>query len=127
MRRVASLLLILVSAVFVMGAFVDPPFLRSVLKLSCHRLPERSFRLAPGLCARCTFFWTGVLASSLLMPFRKLPASITKGCLLLVPMIADGLLQFLGFYESTNFIRLITGLMGGAGICILLEGGGRDR
>jgi len=127
MRKIGSILLAVVSAFFVLGAFSDLPFFQPVLGLSCHRLPERSFSWAAGLCARCTFFWIGVLSSSLLMWFRKLPGSMSAGFLLLSPMIADGSMQFLGFYHSTNVIRLLTGFMGGVGMCILLESGGQNR
>jgi len=120
-RRTGSILLITIGAVFVFGAFVNPPALRPFLGATCHRLPERSFLWAPGLCARCTFFWVGVFLASLLMLFRKLPASIMVGLLLIAPMALDGSLQFIGLYESTNLMRLLTGFLGGTGLCILLE------
>ncbi len=123
LRKTGLILLTAIGAVFVFGAFFNPPFLRSLLGTTCHRLPERSFSWAPGLCARCTFFWTGVLFSSLLMFFRRFSASITVGLLLIVPMVLDGSLQFIGLYESTNIMRLLTGFLGGTGLCILLEGG----
>ena len=122
LRKTGSILLILIGATFVFGAFVNPPALRPLLGMTCHRLPERSFSWAPGLCARCTFFWVGVLLSSLLMLIRKLPGSLLVGLLFIAPMVLDGSFQFIGLYESTNIIRLLTGFMGGAGLCILLEG-----
>ena len=64
----------------------------------CHCRPERSFfwrgRQFP-LCARCT----GQLAG-----------------LLLLPMIADGTVQLLTRYESTNLRRLVTGTLFGLGL-----------
>ncbi|MCK5786561.1 MAG: DUF2085 domain-containing protein [Candidatus Sabulitectum sp.] len=123
LRKTGSILLFLIGATFVFGAFVNPPALRPLLGMTCHRLPERSFFWAPGLCARCTFFWVGVLLSSFLMLFKKLPGSLLAGLLFIAPMALDGSFQFIGLYESTNIIRLLTGFMGGAGLCILLEGG----
>lgn len=123
LRQTGSILLITIGAVFVFGAFANPPFLRPLLGITCHRLPERSFMWAPGLCARCTFFWVGVLFSSLLMLSRKLPGSIVLGLFLILPMALDGTLQFIGLYESTNLIRMLSGLLGGTGLCILLEDG----
>jgi len=122
LRKAGSGLLITIGAFFVFGAFVNPPFIRPLLSLTCHRLPSRSFNWAPGLCARCTFFWIGVLLSSALMFFKKLPGSVLTGLLLILPMALDGSLQFIGFYESTNIMRLLTGFLGGAGLCVLLEG-----
>ena len=125
-RKIGSAILTLIGAVFVFGAFINPSFLKPLLGVTCHRLPHRSFIWAPGLCARCTFFWIGVSISSLLMFFSKLPASILLGLFLIVPMALDGLLQLIGFYESTNIMRLLTGFLAGTGLCILLEGGGSD-
>jgi uncharacterized membrane protein len=121
-REVGSGLLVTIGAVFVFGAFVNPLFIRPLLSLTCHRLPSRSFEWAPGLCARCTFFWIGVLLSSTLMFFRKLPGSVLTGLLLILPMALDGSLQYIGLYESTNLARLLTGFLGGTGLCVLLEG-----
>jgi uncharacterized membrane protein len=109
--------------VFTAGAFTDSHVLRPLLKLTCHRLPERSFDWAPGLCARCTFFWIGMTVALPLMYFRKLPGSLAAGLLMVAPLVIDGSLQFAGFYHSTNLVRLITGFMAGIGICILFEAG----
>ena len=127
LRKTGSILLITIGVVFVFGTFVNPPILRPLLGTTCHRLPQRSFDWAPGLCARCTFFWIGVLLSSLLMFLKKLPGSVMVGLLLIAPMALDGSLQFIGFYESTNLMRLLSGFLGGAGLCILLEGGAKDK
>jgi len=123
MRKAASLTLFAIAGLFTFGALSDAGFVRPLLATTCHRLPERSFPWAPGLCARCTFFWTGILLCSPLMFFRKLPGSISGGLLLILPLAVDGSLQYLGLYESTNILRLITGLTAGAGLCILLESG----
>ncbi|MEA3267500.1 MAG: DUF2085 domain-containing protein [Candidatus Fermentibacteria bacterium] len=123
LRRTGSVLMITIGAVFVFGAFVNPPFLRPLLGLTCHRLPHRSFDWAPGLCARCTFFWIGIFLSSLLMFFRKLPGSTVLGLFLMLPMALDGSFQFIGLYESTNIMRLLTGFSAGIGLCMFLESG----
>lgn len=123
LRKTGSILLVFTGSIFVVGAFLNPPFLRGLMGLTCHRLPSRSFNWAPGLCARCTFFWVGVLLSSMLMLLRKLPGSILIGLFFIVPMALDGSLQFMGLYESTNPVRLLTGFLAGAGLCIMLEGG----
>lgn len=125
LRRTGSVLLVAIGGLFVFGAFVDPTFLRPLLRITCHRLPHRSFDWAPGLCARCTFFWIAILLSSSLMFFRKLPGSIVLGLFLMLPMALDGSFQFIGLYESNNIMRLLTGFFAGAGLCIMLEGGAK--
>jgi uncharacterized membrane protein len=40
---------------------------------------------------------------------------------LLIPAFIDGLTQLLGYRESNNILRLITGLMGGLGLGILIK------
>ena len=126
LRKTGSILLIAIGGIFVFGAFVNPSFLRPLLGVTCHRLPQRSFEWASGLCARCTFFWIGVFLSSFLMLFRKLPGSVILGLFFILPMALDGSMQFIGLYESTNLMRLLTGLLAGTGLCILLEGGAKD-
>jgi len=123
LRRTGSVLLVAIGGLFVFGAFVDPPFLRPLLGMTCHRLPHRSFDWAPGLCARCTFFWIGILVSSVFMFFKRIPGTIYLGLLLIAPMVIDGSLQLIGLYESTNIIRLISGLSAGIGLCMFLESG----
>ncbi|PIE52907.1 hypothetical protein CSA37_04495 [Candidatus Fermentibacteria bacterium] len=123
MRKTASISLMALSGLFAAGAFLDPPFLTPLLKLTCHRLPERSFLWTPGLCARCSFFWAGLFFASVLMLFRKLPGRLVAGLLVISPLVVDGLLQFAGFYESTNAVRLITGALAGLGTGIVFESG----
>lgn len=123
LRKTGAILLAFIGAIFVFGVFVNPPFLRPLLGMTCHRLPHRSFSWAPGLCARCSFFWIGILASSLLMFFRRIPGTIYLGLFLIAPMVIDGSLQLIGLYESTNIIRLITGLSAGIGLCMFFDSG----
>lgn len=123
LHTVAALLLIAISALFVFGALSDDVVLRPLLRISCHRLPQRSFSWAPGLCARCTFFWSGSLAASVLMLFRRLPGSIRAGILMILPLAIDGTVQYFFPYTSTNPVRLVTGAAAGAGMCVFLSAG----
>ncbi len=59
------------------------------------------------------------------MYFRKLPGSLTAGLIMIAPLVIDGTLQYIGLHQSTNWIRLVTGLLAGTGICVLLESGAR--
>lgn len=96
-----------------------------MLSLICHQLPARSFWILDfpcGLCSRCLLGYTGLAIASL---FVSCSFSYSKKFIiastLLLPGIADGLIQLMTSYESTNLIRAATGLTGGIGLFILLS------
>lgn len=100
--------------------FIDP-----VLSASCHRMPSRCAALPwglSGLCTRCTAFWLGLMSGILIMYRPMIRILFWVGFLLLLPLIADGLLQYHSVYESSNLIRSITGLTAGFGISIIILG-----
>jgi len=102
------------------GNFIDP-----VLSATCHRMPSRCLMLPwgiTGLCARCTAFWLGLATGTLILykPVIRIP--FWSGFPALLPLVADGMLQYHSSYESTNFLRLITGLAAGFGISVILLG-----
>lgn len=88
--------------------------------LMCHQLPERSFELFGQympICTRDTGVVVGVFFACLLS-FRssKLPRILKSGVLAIlsiVPLGIDGTMQLLGFWESTNPVRFVTGLIPG--------------
>jgi|GEM_PF-1105053 len=99
----------------------------SFLSLTCHRLPSRSILLPwglCGLCARCTAYWLGTAVFILFPPpvARRGVRSLLTGLALLLPLVIDGALQYAGLYESTNVLRVATGLLAGAGTAVLLRG-----
>jgi uncharacterized membrane protein len=73
-----------------------------------------------GQCARCTGFWLAAFISSGLLFIRRITGTVLTGLLLLAPMLVDGTMQFFGFHESTNPIRLLTGAAAGLGLVVLL-------
>ncbi len=86
-------------------------------RIGCHQLAERSFTwhgLQFPVCARCT----GVLLSYVV----SIPLYIAFGgnltiCIsTMAIMFADWLIQYLGFKQSTNIRRLLTGICGGYGV-----------
>jgi len=88
----------------------------------CHQIAERSFFINGNqmpFCARCTAIWLGIAIGLGFMVFYKIQLdekflfAIIIG---LVPIGIDGVGQLFGFWESTNIIRLITGLLAG-GVC----------
>lgn len=100
----------------------------------CHRLPDRTpticlfgkqIRL---LCYRCCGAAVGFLLPWILLfksnIYRQLVflhplTGFIISVLLFLPMGVDGLGQALGYWESTNIRRLLTGLGGGAAQTIL--------
>lgn len=89
----------------------------------CHQRADRSFSIGNyqfPVCARCT----GILISTIIVYIfyftRKM--EIRKYVWMIIPMIIDGTLQYLGICESNNKRRFITGLLGGFGCtCIRLN------
>lgn len=91
--------------------------------LLCHHDPSRSFwfrgRPFP-LCSRCTGFWGSLPVFSVVGLFLPhLPeADPLRLALLyilsLIPLGVDGYTQYKGWRESTNGIRLLTGLLAGS-------------
>ena len=130
--RILMLLLAAVSMAFFTASLIHPllhgesgRILGELLGKTCHRFPHRSLHLPwgiSGLCARCTAFWGAAGLASLAMALGFRPPGLPAGLLMLVPLIADGGLQYLGLYESTNLMRVATGLLAGAGVASLYCG-----
>ncbi|MGG4495681.1 DUF2085 domain-containing protein [Brevibacillus reuszeri] len=83
--------------------------------IPCHRLPSRSIYLNGKqipLCARCMAILLGYLTLPALF---LMPLPFWVGVLLQVPMLADGFTQYKKWRESTNWLRVVTGLLSGVG------------
>ncbi len=92
---------------------------RLLFRTICHGRPERCLELfgAPmPICARCTAIYAGILAGLALFPlmswlqerFMRVVAFAA-----LTPLAIDGLTQLAGLRESTNPLRIATGLIAG--------------
>lgn len=85
----------------------------------CHQKESRSFFVNGNqmpFCARCTAIWAGLALGVGLMSYYKIQLNKWFIFLLLLsffPMAVDGLGQLIGFWESTNVIRFITGMLAG--------------
>ena len=85
----------------------------------CHQRAERSFFINGNqmpFCSRCTAIWLGFAVGLGLTIFLKI--ELTEKFLLLillgiVPIGIDGMGQQIGLWESTNIIRVTTGLLTG--------------
>ena len=84
----------------------------------CHRREDRSFKFYGHVfpvCAR----GTGILAGftlALLLNSRGYSFSAYYAIVLIVPLLIDGFSQSFGRRESTNLLRLITGICFGIGL-----------
>ena len=82
----------------------------------CHCREDRSFywhgKKFP-ICARCTGELAGILIGAVSCFFLR--PSLKTAIILMVTMVADGMIQSLSHYESTNPKRFITGLLFGYG------------
>ena len=93
------------------------PMLRLVFRLMCHGMPRRSltlFDVPMPLCARCVGIYIGLLAG--LIAFTIVPKvreRLMRGVAFaaVLPLAVDGLTQAVGLRESTNPLRLATGIV----------------
>lgn len=93
----------------------------------CHQIAERSFILGGEtlpVCARCTGIYSGVFFSMLFFvifgrlngnkPYATLAMII--GACSFIPISIDGFFSYAGFWESNQFLRMVTGTF--AGVCL---------
>jgi uncharacterized membrane protein len=85
----------------------------------CHQRADRSILLNGNempYCSRCTAIWLGLAIGLGFMVLytlelnEKFLIAVAVG---LTPIGIDGIGQFLGFWESTNLIRILTGIPAG--------------
>ena len=89
----------------------------------CHQLDERSFHIGIRklpLCARCTGIYIGFVLSLISIWFYTLPLPLS--ILFIIAMVLDGYIQLVTHYTSTNFRRLLTGLLFGWSLLSLVVG-----
>ncbi len=102
-------------------------FFSSVGSLVCHQLPERSLWVDGyylSVCARCTGIYLGFYIGYSVLHFRntksKGPPNLLVTLSMVLPIVVDGTGQWLGFWTSTNSVRLFTGLLFGTSIAPFL-------
>lgn len=82
----------------------------------CHQRADRSFFVKGKqfpVCARCTGVLIGYCIGSVLFCFYRFP--VWLNILFCAIMFVDWLIQSIGWKESTNIRRLITGIICGIG------------
>lgn len=92
--------------------------------LNCHQLSERSLYLNGNqmpFCSRDLGLFIGLVGGMILAIALDIGMSLPIFLLTLAPLGADGLLQLLTAYESSNSVRLLTGIIAGLGVALLLS------
>ncbi|MBA3044568.1 DUF2085 domain-containing protein, partial [archaeon] len=82
----------------------------------CHQKASRSFFLNGNqspYCSRCTGIFLGLMIGACIAVFRYIDFKWQYIVIGLLPIGIDGIGQMFGFWESTNIIRLITGMLAG--------------
>ena len=95
----------------------------------CHRRKDRTLKWSGKylpVCARCTGLCLGLFVGLILGAFLRFYFNVeftlhllAFSILIMLPTIIDGTIQYYKPRESTNFIRLTTGFIGGVGVGIL--------
>ncbi len=92
---------------------------RLLFRLFCHGIPERCFivwQVPMPICARCTAIYAGLAVAVvvfLLLPRMSERVARVVLIIAIVPLGVDGLTQLVRLRESTNELRLVTGLAAG--------------
>ncbi len=95
----------------------------SICSPGCHQRSDRSFflgRYQAPVCARCCGVLLGQTAGICLIA-SELPVPPVGSCLVAMAVMAtDWGIQEIGWVESTNWRRLVTGALAGAGMVNLV-------
>lgn len=86
--------------------------------IGCHRIPDRCFKFKGKpmpMCARCLGASTGHILAFILFLFGHLP-SFYVSLFFMAIILFDWALQFFHILASTNYRRLLTGILGGIGV-----------
>ncbi|MCL2491316.1 MAG: DUF2085 domain-containing protein [Coriobacteriia bacterium] len=98
----------------------------------CHQMPERSFiygGVQLPVCARCTGMYVGITITLVLLFVLYKGAQrvgLPSTAFFVAAAIAtfaigfDGFGSYLGFYETNNFARILTGIMFGSAMGVVL-------
>lgn len=97
------------------------PFIYKFFQPICHQQPARSFHLFGeqlAVCSRCSSIYFAFLLGVMIFPFiRKLTSTQTPRrvvlVLVVIPMVIDVGLEFIGVHNSTFLTRALTGSLFG--------------
>lgn len=103
------------------------PFAASVYFLGdslCTEISDHSFYLNGNqmpFCARCTAIFAGLVVGMLVALWLNPKVSLLWLALLALPAVIDGGLQLVSSYQSTNLLRVVTGLLAGIAVSLYLS------
>lgn len=89
---------------------------RLLFRLMCHGIPRRCLTIAGApmpICARCVGIYIGLIAGLVtftIVPWVRERWLRTAVFVAALPLAIDGITQALGLRESTNSLRLATGI-----------------
>jgi len=92
---------------------------RLAFRALCHGIPSRClyvWNVPMPICARCAAIYAGLIAGILFfLVLPRIEAHLARKILAFAaaPMFIDGLSQLTGLRESTNLLRIETGLLAG--------------
>lgn len=92
---------------------------RLLFRIFCHGIPRRclyAWNVPMPICARCVAIYSGLLAGILLFWLLPHVEEMTARAIVVassIPLAIDGLTQLATIRESTNLLRLVTGLLAG--------------
>ncbi len=101
------------------NSHIHNPLFRAVYiagDFMCHQHADRSFFINGNqmpFCARCTGIFLGLAFGAFIGSIFRVRVGLGLYILIILPMGIDGVLQLLTPYESTNLIRIITGMLVG--------------
>lgn len=94
-------------------------------KLGCHQKPDRSFFIHGyqfPVCARCTGIILGYLIGAIMTLILHVSIQWDVGIIMCIPLAFDGGTQYLRWRESTQILRLLTGILAGVGTIAIQSG-----
>ena len=109
------------------NSHIKNPIIRGVYisgDYMCHQHANRSFFINGNqmpYCSRCTGIFLGLSFGFLVGALFRVRIGFSLYFLTLIPLGFDGLLQLLTPYESTNLMRIITGMLVGTFTSLLFS------
>ncbi|MEM0449518.1 MAG: DUF2085 domain-containing protein [Methanomassiliicoccales archaeon] len=101
-----------------------PAFVYWIGDINCHQMATRSYFLNGNqmpFCARDVGIFAGLVIGMILAIIFNLNPAFRILMVGVIPMMIDGTLQLLSPYESSNQMRLITGIIAGSSLAIILH------
>ena len=95
---------------------------RMPFRFLCHGIEERCLTIGEGrmaVCSRCFGIYAGALAGIALWLVTRRAVPVALLVVMAIPLLIDGGTQAVGLRESTNLLRLATGVPAGASLLFL--------